>query len=283
MSYIHQNFMGDFQEIGKSGIIYEQININRSPELLIYRNIREVPEHAYRIQKHCHDVFEILYPQTNPISMWLNGKEIMIQPKEAFIINPGTVHSPGTPNHITHVDTYIFFVKESALKFINKDIVFKEDSIPYDTIHKSLDLLIEAYHQGNEMQVNGSLMYFLGTLEKEGYLIETKPIIQKRIIRVLNYVEEHYHDCNLSPYDIARNENVSYSHFSREFKNTLGVSFKSYVTNLRLKHSLHDLQYTNLSITDIAMNNGFSDVQALIRVSHKIIQMSPSKYRERFL
>lgn len=275
--------MGDIQEIGKTGIIYEQINIDHSPDLLIYRNIKEVPDYAYRIQKHCHDVIEILYPQTNPISMWLNGKEILIQPKEVFIINPGTVHSPGTPDHITHVDTYIFFIKESAFDFLNKDIVFKENVISHGTIQKSLELMIDAYDDGNEMQVNGSLMYFLGSLERIGYLTETKPIVQKRIIRVLNYIEEHYHDCNLSPYDIASQEHISYSHFSREFKNTLGVSFKSYLTHLRLKHALHDLQYTDFSITDIAMNNGFSDVQALIRVSHKVIKMSPSKYRERFL
>lgn len=283
MSQIHRNFIGDIQEIGKTGIVYEQINIDHSPDLLIYRNIREVPDHVYRFQKHCHDVIEILYPQTNPILMWVNGKELLIQPNEAFITNPGTVHSPGTPEHVTHVDTYIFFIKESAFKFLNRDIVFKEDIIPHDTIQKSLDLVIDAYANGNEMQVNGSLVYFLGSLEKAGYLIEKKPIVQKRIIRVLNYIEEHYPDCDLSPYDIARHENVSYSHFSREFKTTLGVSFKSYLTNLRLKHALHDLQYTDLSITDIAMNNGFSDVQALIRVCHNTIEMSPSKYRERFL
>lgn len=62
----------------------------------------------------------------------------------------------------------------------------------------------------------------------------------------------------------------------------MGVSFKRYLTNLRLSHSLVELRYTNLSITEVALNNGFADVQSLIRACHKLIGMSPGKYRERF-
>lgn len=214
--------------------------------------------------------------------MWLNGKEFLIQPKEAFIINTGTVHSPGSPEGVTHIDTYVILADESALKFSEKDISFKEDVIPHGCVQKSLDLVIDAYGHGNEMQLTGSLMYFLGTLKKEGYLVESKPVVEKRMIRVLNYVDENYHDFNLSPYDIAKQENISYSHFSREFKSAMGISFKDYLTQLRLKYSLNDLRYTDLSITDIAMKNGFSDVQAMIRACHKKIGMSPGKYRERF-
>ncbi len=282
MTQTHNDLYGNFQEIGESDILYEQVNIDNSAGILIFRNIREVPKQLYRYQKHCQNSVEILYPQTNQISIWLNGKELMIQPKEVLIINPGTVHSPGSPEGVTHIDTYILFIDDNAFNFLDKDISFKESIISYGCVQKSLDLVINTFNQGNEMQLKGSLMYFLGTLKKEGYLLESKPVIEKRMIRVLNYVEENYPDCNLSPYHIANQENISYSHFIRKFKSSMGISFKTYLTQIRVNHSLDDLRYTNLSITDIAMKNGFADVQAFIRACHKKLGMSPSKYRESF-
>ena len=282
MNQIHNDLYGDFQGIGEGDILYEKIHIDSSFGILVFRNVKEAPKQLYRYQKHCQNVIEILYPQTNQISIWLNGKEFMIQPKEVCIINPGVVHSPGSPEGVTHIDTYILFVDERALKFMNENISFKEGVIPYGCVQRSLDLIIDAYEHGNEMQLKGSLIYFFGTLKKEGYLIESKLVVEKRIIRVLNYVEENYHDCNLSPYDIASNENISYSHFIREFKNAMGISFKNYLTQLRINRSLYDLRYTKLTITEIAMKNGFADVQALIRACHKKIGITPSKYRERF-
>lgn len=282
MNQIHNDLYGNFQGIGDGDILYEKIHIDNSSGILVFRNVKEAPAQLYRYQKHCQNVIEILYPQTNQISIWLNGKEFLVQPKEVFIVNPGAVHSPGSPEGVTHIDTYILFVDESAFKFLDKNISFKEDVIPKGNVQKSLDLIIDAYEHGNEMQLTGSLMYFLGTLKNEGYLIESKLVVEKRIIRVLNYIEKYYCDCNLSPYDIASKENISYSHFIREFKNAMGISFKNYLTQLRLNYSLYDLRYTNLSITEIAMKNGFVDVQALIRACHKKLGISPSKYRERF-
>lgn len=282
MLYTHNDLYGEFQQIGESDILYEQIQIDNPSGFLVLHNIKEVPDYLYRFQKHCQNVIEILYPQTNQISMLLDGKEYFIQPKDIFVINPGTVHSPGTPEGVTQVDTFIILVDGSWMHCMERDIAFKEVIISSINVRKSLDLVIETYEQGNLMQQKGSLMYFLGSLEKDGFLIETKHITMDRMIRVLNYLNENYSDFNLSPYDIALHENISYSHFSREFKQTMGVSFKSYLTRLRLKHSLRDLRYTSLSITEIALNNGFADVQSLMRACHKLIGMSPGKYRERF-
>ena len=282
MLLTHNDLYGEFQEIGESDILYEQIQIHNPSGILVQHNIKEAPYYLYRYQKHCQNVVEILYPQTNQISMLLDGKEYLIQPKDIFVINPGTVHSPGSPEGVTQVDTFIVFVDRSWMRYMDRDIAFKEDIISSISVRKSLDLVIDAYEQGNLMQQKGSLIYFLVSLEKDGFLTETKHVTADRMIRVLNYINENYSDFNLSPYDIALQENISYSHFSREFKQTMGVSFKSYLTRLRLKHSLKDLRYTSLSITEIALNNGFADVQSLIRACHKLIGMSPGQYRERF-
>lgn len=214
MVFTHNDLYGEFQEIGESEILYEQIDIHNPSGILVMHNVKEVPDYLYRFQKHCQNVIEILYPQTNQISMLLDGKEYLIQPKDIFVINPGTVHSPGTPEGVTQIDTYIILVDGSWMHCLNRDIAFKEDSITSIDVQKSLDLVIEAYEQGNLMQQKGSMMYFLVALDKEGFLIETKRITEDRMIRVLNYVNDHYSDFNLSPYDIALQENISYSHFS---------------------------------------------------------------------
>lgn len=151
MEQTHTDFFGKVKEIGESSVLYEQVNINKTSGILAVRNIYEAPEYLYRFQRHCQNVIEILYPQTNQISMWLEGKEYLIQPKDVFIINPGTVHSPGSPVGVTHIDTYIILVDPKALTLPDRNITFQEDIIRQGLVQKSLDLVIDSYNNGNEM------------------------------------------------------------------------------------------------------------------------------------
>jgi AraC family transcriptional regulator len=63
------------------------------------------------------------------------------------------------------------------------------------------------------------------------------------------------------------------------FKQSLGVPPRVYLTKLRMEKACELLERTDLPITEIAFEVGYSSNQVLARVFIKHQQMSPTDYR----
>jgi AraC family transcriptional regulator len=68
-------------------------------------------------------------------------------------------------------------------------------------------------------------------------------------------------------------------HFARMFKQSVGVPPRVYLTQLRLEKACELLEMTDLPVTEIAQEVGYSSNQVLARVFIKHRRMSPSNYR----
>lgn len=91
-------------------------------------------------------------------------------------------------------------------------------------------------------------------------------------------INEHLYD-NLSVDDLATLSNLSLSTFKREFQKAYNDSPARYIRNKRLNKSAELLENTELRITDIAYDCGFSDVAHFSKSFHKAYSCSPSEYR----
>jgi len=79
--------------------------------------------------------------------------------------------------------------------------------------------------------------------------------------------------------DLAAEAQLSPFHFARMFKQSLGVPPRVYLTRLRVEKTCELLERTDLPITEIALEVGYSSNQVLARVFLKHRRMSPSDYR----
>ncbi len=79
--------------------------------------------------------------------------------------------------------------------------------------------------------------------------------------------------------DLAAEAQLSPFHFARMFKQSLGVPPRVYLTRLRVEKACELLEQTDLPITEIALEVGYSSNQVLARVFLKQMRMSPSDYR----
>ncbi|SEB00046.1 helix-turn-helix domain-containing protein [Rubrimonas cliftonensis] len=79
--------------------------------------------------------------------------------------------------------------------------------------------------------------------------------------------------------DLASEARLSPFHFARMFKQSLGVPPRVYLTRLRVEKACELLEQTELSITEIALEVGYSSNQVLARVFLKHMRVSPSDYR----
>lgn len=79
--------------------------------------------------------------------------------------------------------------------------------------------------------------------------------------------------------DLAREARLSPFHFARMFKQSLGVPPRVHLTRLRVEKACELLEQTDLPVTAIALEVGYSSNQVLARVFLKHMRVSPSDYR----
>lgn len=79
--------------------------------------------------------------------------------------------------------------------------------------------------------------------------------------------------------DLAAEVHLSTFHFARMFKQSTGVPPRVYLTRLRVERACELLELTDLPVTEIAHEVGYSSNQVLARVFMKHRGVSPGGYR----
>jgi AraC family transcriptional regulator len=82
--------------------------------------------------------------------------------------------------------------------------------------------------------------------------------------------------------EIARECGLSVSHFARSFKISFGISTHHWLIQHRIAHARGLLLDTTLSLTEIATQAGFNDQAAFTRTFHRLIGVSPGRWRRQY-
>lgn len=95
------------------------------------------------------------------------------------------------------------------------------------------------------------------------------------------YIQAHYSDTEMSLEKICSYLHLSTSHFSTLFKRETGISFASYLTQVRLNEAVKLLNTTECLLSEIAQKVGYNESTYFSYVFKKQFGMSPVKYRSR--
>ncbi len=79
---------------------------------------------------------------------------------------------------------------------------------------------------------------------------------------------------------VAKECELSVSHFARSFKETFGVSAYRWLVQKRLSHAQHLLLRTSVPLIDIALQSGFPDQASFTRVFSRNLGVSPGAWRK---
>ncbi len=102
---------------------------------------------------------------------------------------------------------------------------------------------------------------------------------ERRRVREINaYIQKHYRE-SISLKELSEQLFLSEGYLSRYFKSNYGVTFSTYIKGVRLSHAMDDLLYTEIPITQIAYDNGFSSVSFFNRVFKEQYHKIPSEFR----
>jgi len=101
------------------------------------------------------------------------------------------------------------------------------------------------------------------------------------ISRAEKYVAENFCDPNISLITTARHVGMSAAHFSTVFSQTLGRSFISYLTGIRMEKAKELLRTTSMRLSDIALEIGYNEPNYFSHVFRKMEGITPKEYRAR--
>lgn len=118
----------------------------------------------------------------------------------------------------------------------------------------------------------------ISRLQKESTLSESKDGYSKTIKKSIDYIHKNYKQ-HISLQDISNYVFLSHEYFSRLFKEEVGENFSSYLTNYRMKKAESLIKNTDMKISQIAIEVGYTNASYFSRSYKKFKGISPEDDR----
>lgn len=137
-----------------------------------------------------------------------------------------------------------------------------------------------------QVRLNGggpdsSLSVFLGLTDLLFDVHDDQPGgVHTTVQKALNYIERNLNK-RVTLEDAADYADISSCYLSRMFRKTLDVNFVTYVTARRMELAKEMLADTERTITDVAREFSFNDLNYFCKSFKKEVGMSPSEYRRK--
>ena len=241
---------------------------------------------------HFHDSIEITLLIKGTCNQLINGTEYFM-PTYTYTImwrqDYHRFHDFSPDNLLYNLMISPSLLPESVLKKLEATPSDKICTLPEDVgkmVISILDALAQAqgFNQSYMPNLTSSLCQNLIDIFFWHYkthptskIISNESIIQNALI----YINAHY--CEpLSLSDIAKHSNCNVSHLSASFHKKLNMTIKQYITILRIKKAKKLLVTTNVPISSIAYESGFSSLASFNRNFLEQESISPSAYRKKF-
>lgn len=107
---------------------------------------------------------------------------------------------------------------------------------------------------------------------------EHKTIIDKNIQRVLEFIDRAPHE-TINLQELAAISGYSLSRFKSKFKDEVGLPPANYITMKKMEHAKVLLSTTDIPITQIALDSGFSSSNYFCTMMRNYTTFSPTEYR----
>lgn len=102
---------------------------------------------------------------------------------------------------------------------------------------------------------------------------------RKRTRELIRYIDRHFRE-ELTLSDLAEQAGMNTSYLSTYFRSNTGLGFHEYLIRKRLAYAVYQLNHSDDSILDIALDSGFADIKPFYSAFRRYLDLSPGKYRE---
>ena len=240
----------------------------------------------YVREKHWHTSVEIFAVMEGALTFYLNEEEHPLKAGELMIINSNEVHSINSPEE-NHTAVLQIPLKQFEDYFTAHRFIRFAGSIPQMDTELS-NLVQEMYRlyikrgSGYEFKIRSfyyDVLYLLVNHYRLDEAGEQEVRHSRRLdalARITSYMREHYQE-ELKLTEIANMFGYSDAYLSRMFQKYANVNFKTYLQDIRMTYAYRELLNTDKTISQIALDNGFSSSRAFTREFQKRYGILPSE------
>ncbi|MBR5270796.1 MAG: helix-turn-helix transcriptional regulator [Clostridia bacterium] len=262
-------------------------------------DVKNIPKESISCNYHYHNYIEFLYALSPGACVWINGKSHKFNEGDFVIINSGELHTVTFNENANYIcvkfSPQILYAYEQALyefKYVMPFLFdnahqkyFSKDELKNTNIHK---LTIEIMQEWNKKEPAYELVLRANILrifsEVFRFWHKNKSLISETALtdtlkKALVYIGENY--SSTTEKEVAKHCNISYNHFSYSFKNLMGQSFNQYLTTIKIREAEKILVSSNKSITEIALDTGFSSASHFISRFKHYKHVTPKQFRDK--
>jgi AraC-like DNA-binding protein len=287
----------------------ETRDMNGNSPLQFSSHTQEATGIQVMVQAHIHNYIEIIYALSGKYQILLNNQNYSFGEGDMVLINSNEIHKiyaltqdlnryivikfepemlyttaqslfemkyvmPFILNESTHQK---IFGREEIQKTVIPDIIhginreFREKRYGYELAIRAniYNLFLFILRRWNEQNVDLNIDE------------EINKDMVKRIQSVFDYIENNYHD-DITALQMAAHCNLSYSYFSRLFTKIMKRSFREYLNYVRITKAERLLTSSDLNVTEIALQVGFSTSSYFIQQFKLYKDISPKQYQLRY-
>jgi AraC-like DNA-binding protein len=266
---------------------YETVDYMGDRSILIYDNV-ETEEYPL----HWHNAIEIIMPLTNSFETVCDGVSYLLSERDVLIIPAGTLHQmkaqPGRRlffqlDNRTIADNPALTDLSSLLAaplLINAE--YDRDLLSsLNSTLKDIYILYSEFEDLAEVRIYLNFINMLTRIREHQLStadIEEDGKYSDKFRNILKYIDMNYmNDITLD--DLADMAGYSKYHFSRIFKKYCNTTFIAFLNQRRIKAAEMLLLNEEMSVTNVAMQVGFSSLTTFNRVFKELKGGTPSEFR----
>ncbi|MCD8048350.1 MAG: AraC family transcriptional regulator [Clostridia bacterium] len=227
----------------------------------------------------CHEHYLIHYIYEGECLAEIDGSTYRVLPGQMFVIFPGLLSNftVSAENPCTY--RWVEIDGSNFEKFLDLTPLSASSPVFPDTPEHHFGKVLKEMTDAGRMncrKLNGYAWFLadaLITSEKK-----RSGIYEKYIERAAEYIRCHS-EKKTTVADVAAYLQIDRSYLSRIFNLYMGVPIKKYIYTYHMDIAKSLLQYSDLSIKEVATSVGYEDPLDFTKAFHRTYGMSPSKWR----
>lgn len=240
-------------------------------------------------KSHYHEYYELYYLEQGERYHMVHDRLYKIYPGEFLIFPPYVMHHSYGEENVIFKRLLLYFRKDqiqtpSLIQALDKASgVYKPDLRSRHTIYRMLEelrkeqasptTLSDAY---SHTLLNMLLLYVVRQVHAP-----VKSEKRDRISDLISYIHTNYQE-ELNLDKLAQMFYVSPYYLCREFKKHTNSTIVQYINITRIMNAQRKMMETDMNITEISKDTGFSNITHFNRIFKAVAGMTPSMYRKMY-
>ncbi len=248
--------------------------------------------------------FEILFIEKGKGHIIINNHKVAYADKQIFILIPDDkynleIHTPTTVSAIKFLNSFFNEYVSGAHKTQVKEW-FRKIEIIFQGTNRTSEIQLSSTNEENGIlalfkalcteysdenlkseTVLKSILHAILHIISRNVIVVKAENQDSKIQEILNYIHFHIHTPEmLSKKHLSEQFNISENYISQYFKSKMNIGLKKYIITYKVKLAETRLKYTNLTITEIAQELGFTDSSHLDKTFLNLKGITAKKFRE---